>query len=141
MAMVLLQRKIQQHNLPGEWEVSSAGTWGRNGYPASKHGADLMQEWGMDLGGHSSRIIDEAILAEADLVLVMEIGHQEALRVEFPDLADRIFLLSEMTGYRLDIRDPYGGPKEDYLDTAQELEQYLDRGFGKIVELALQNAS
>lgn len=141
MAMVLLERKLQEQGVPGIWQVTSAGTWGRDGFPASKHGANLMQAWGMDLGGHSSRIIDKTIIAEADLVLVMEKGHQEALRAEFPELADQIFLLSEMTGYRLDIGDPYGGPKEEYLETAQELERYLDEGLAKIIELAQKNAA
>ncbi len=140
MAMVLLERKLKQEAVPGEWTVTSAGTWARDGFAASKHGRDIMSEWGMDLEPHQSRVINREILSGADLILTMETGHQEALRAEFPDYAGKIFLLSEMVGFRADIRDPYGGIKEEYLDTARELESYINEGFEKIVQLARANA-
>ena len=136
MAMALLRKKFEESQLPGDWFVASAGTWARNGNPASQHGSDLMAEWGMDISDHQSRVVDLEMLMAADLILTMESGHKEALRVEFTPVADRIFLLSEMIGYSTDIRDPYGGEKYEYLDTAEELRAYINEGFERIVELA-----
>ena len=139
MAMVLLERKIQEEQVPGNWIVRSAGTWARDGFAASKHGSDLMTEWGMDLSDHSSMVVNKEMLSETDLVLTMESGHKEALRAEFFEAADRIYMLSEMVGYQAEVRDPYGGSKVEYLETAQELRSYVDEGFDKIIRLAASN--
>jgi protein-tyrosine-phosphatase len=139
MAMVLLEKKIAEEQVPGSWTVRSAGTWGRDGHSASKHGSDLMTTWGMDLTNHSSRVVNREILSEADLILTMEGGHKEALRAEFVDLANRVYMLSEMVGYPAEIRDPYGGTKEEYLETAEELRAYVNEGFDKIIHLANSN--
>jgi protein-tyrosine phosphatase len=69
----------------------------------------------------------------------MERSHKEALSVEFPDLAKRIYLLSEMAGATHDVHDPYGGSIADYRDTARELESLLEKGFDHIVRLAQGN--
>lgn len=136
MAMALLDRKLRQRGIAGDWQVSSAGTWARSGYPASEHGRNLMREWGMDIQEHRSRVVDETILQGADLVLTMEQGHKEAIRAEFPAVASRVYMLSEMVGFMSDVRDPYGGPASGYLETANELESYLEDGFDRIVALA-----
>lgn len=136
IAEVLLKQKITDSALPGEWRVESAGTWARDGYAASKYGAELMRERGLDLEGHRSRVVNEEMLAGADLILTMESGQKEALMAEFPAVASRIFMLSEMIGQRSEIRDPYGGPKVEYEETVEELLGYLEEGFEKIIRLA-----
>jgi protein-tyrosine-phosphatase len=66
----------------------------------------------------------------------MEKGHKEALQVEFPELAPRIFLLTEMIDDCQDIKDPIGGSMADYLQTVQELEDLINQGYEKICKLA-----
>lgn len=136
MAMAILDRKIREKDFPGDWKVTSAGTWARNGIPASEHGRNIMNDWGMDISGHRSRIVNHDMLHDADLVLTMEQGHKEALRAEFPDVAGKVFLLTEMIGISSDIRDPYGGPVADYLETAQELDSLIEDGLDRIIRLA-----
>jgi hypothetical protein len=63
-------------------------------------------------------------------------GHQEALRAEFPEIANRVFLLSEMVGQRKDVRDPIGRPLPEYRDTLNEIERILDQGLDKIRKLS-----
>lgn len=140
MAMVLLEKML--HAEPGEhdWQVESAGTWGRDGSRASEHGQTIMSRWEMDLSEHRSRVVTSQILEAADLILVMENGHKEALRVEFPQVASRVFLLSEMAGIAYDVADPYGGPFEEYLETAGELRGLLETGLPRIKQLALDQA-
>lgn len=136
MAEVLLRREIAQAGVPGEWRIGSAGTWAENGIAASEHGITVMAERGLDTGRHRSRMVTEKLLADADLVLTMTSGHAEALRAEFPEYAEKIYLLSEMSGPAYDVQDPYMGPLRAYQRTADEIEGLVKRGLPKIVELA-----
>lgn len=139
MAEAQLRRKLEEAQIPGEWQVESAGTWAIDGLPATEAGVAVMAEQGLDTSGHLSRAVTDAILAEADLILTMTAGHAEALSVEYPEARGRIYLLSEMGGPRYDVRDPYGGPMHEYRRTATELEGLVERGLGRIVALARQN--
>jgi protein-tyrosine-phosphatase len=107
-----------------------------DGLPASENGQIVMRMLGLDTSSHRSRRVTREMLAAFDLILTMEAGHKEALQIEFPESAARIFMLSEMVGKKADIADPIGGPLEDYEDTARELDHLLAQGFKKIVNLA-----
>jgi protein-tyrosine phosphatase len=140
MADVLLRQRVEREQLTN-WEVGSAGTWTVEGAQASQYAAQLMAAQGLDLSAHRSREVDRAILEHADLVLVMTQGHAEALRLEFPDQASKVYLLSEMkNGHRYDIDDPYGGPLEEYRACANVLVDLIDAGFERIKSLAEENA-
>ena len=136
MAEALLRDKIQTAGIAGEWRIRSAGTWAQNGLAASENGVQVMRERGLDLRDHRSQEVDAALLEQSDLVLTMTAGHAEALRAEFPGHAANVFLLTEMAGPPYDVRDPYGGPVEEYRSTALELERLIEAGLEKIVHLA-----
>ncbi len=133
---ILEERRQADPSIPAEWRIGSAGTWAREGDPASTGSQMVMGEKGIDLSSHRSRCVTKEMLEEYSLSLVMERNHKEALQAEFPELANRIFLLSEIAGSARDIRDPYGGSLADYRDTARELEDLLTRGFDRIYQLA-----
>ncbi len=76
------------------------------------------------------------MLQAADLILTMEKGHKEAITAEFPEIAGRVYLLTEMVGSSHDIHDPYGLEMEAYRETALEIDEYLSDGFEKILALA-----
>ena len=76
------------------------------------------------------------MIQDHNLVLCMSSYHKEALQAEFPDLRDRIYLLSEMVGKIDNVEDPIGGPLVDYEDTAHEINRYLSQGLERIIELA-----
>ena len=61
--------------------------------------------------------------------------HKEALRAEFPDFSNRIFMLSEMIDQTFDVADPIGRPLSDYEKTAIEIERLISSGFNRIQEL------
>ncbi len=124
----------------GDWTVASAGTWAQIERGASRNSVEVMARNGFDISNHRSRMVTEAQLAEADLVLCMEIGHAEALRAEFPDQAEKVFLLTEMVGRAYDVQDPYGGPYDEYERMYDTLEQLIDDGWERITELAETNA-
>jgi protein-tyrosine-phosphatase len=135
-AQYLLKRRLEHEGLD-DWEVESAGTWALEGRPISAHMASLLAQRGIDASAHRSREINERMIEEADLVLVMTRNHAEALGLELPEQADKVYLLSEMASdQRYDIQDPYGGSLSDYRICVEELERLIQDGFDRIRALA-----
>ncbi len=141
MAAALFKQKLEmecQSNpaISQDWRIESAGTWAREGEPAAGGSQKAMLKRGLNLRDHRSRSVSLDLLRSFNLILVMEQGHKEALRTEFPGLSDRIFLLSEMAGLRRDIRDPILGTMADFQETARDLSHLLSTGFERICQLA-----
>ena len=134
IASALFAQKLEQRGLSKAWQTASAGTWAREGYPAAREGQELLTTMGLDLSQHRSRMVNESLLKNADLILVMEKGHKEALWIEFPAYKDRVYLLSEMCGVETEVRDPIGGTREDFEDTIREIDHWLSQGFSKIIQ-------
>jgi protein-tyrosine-phosphatase len=55
--------------------------------------------------------------------------------VEFPEVAERVFLLSEMEGKSEPVEDPYGGTLEEYRKSAGVIDQMIQNGLPRILEL------
>ncbi len=123
------------------WRIESAGVWAREGNPAHLNVELILREMGVDISRHRSRQVTRDMLNEFDLVLVMELGHKEGLRMAFPDLANKVFMLSEIVGQRYDIVDPIGGTLADFRETAQELEHILQEGSEKILQLTRSHSN
>ena len=134
IASALFARKLEKLGLNKAWQTESAGTWALEGYPAARESQQLLKTMGLDLSRHRSRMVNETLLKNADLVLVMEKGHKEALWFEFPAYKDRVYLLSEMCGVESDVRDPVGGTREDFEDTIRDIDHWLSQGFSKIIQ-------
>jgi len=118
------------------WRVSSAGTWADDGLPASAYTVDVLAAAGLDLSAHRSRRVVREMIEAADLLLCMTRSQREALQVEFPDLAGRIQLLTALAGPAYDVADPYGGPRQGYVEMAAEIKQILEQGGPRILALA-----
>jgi protein-tyrosine phosphatase len=128
-------------NRPGEtWTVASAGTWAQAGQAASTFSRQVLAERGLDLAAHRSRAVDAELLARADVALCMTASQREALHIEFPEHAARVHLLSALAGPPYDVPDPYGGPREGYVEMVAELQGLIERAAPRIVALASQAA-
>ena len=138
MAMGLLYARVAKQVDP--WKVESAGTWAIPGQPAASNTRKILLESKIDLDEHRSRTVTRELLYDFNLILVMEQGQKEALRAEFPEIASRVFLFSEMVGENFDLEDPIGGPLEAYRTTAQTIERILNQGFEKISRLSADQA-
>ena len=134
MAEVLFKQKLSESGMTDGWTVESAAAWGRAGEPATENAHQVAVENGLDLYSHRSQRVEDLDLNAFDLILVMQVGHQEGLRAEFPDLAERIHLLSEMSGPPYGVSDPAGGDIERYRRTWAEIERLLEDGFTTIME-------
>jgi protein-tyrosine-phosphatase len=140
IAMALMRKQLQQLGLGEDWQVESAGTWAIDGFPATNYAIQVMEERGLLLKDHRSRKVTAEMLAGMDLVLTMEKNHAEALRNEFPEQDEKVYVLSEMVGEHWDLVDPIGGSLEDYQTAAKLLDDTISEGLERMLELARTNA-
>jgi len=138
MAAALLRQRLADTPHASGWDIASAGTWARPQAPAASLMQQVAQDWGIDLGGHQAQEVSATLLAAQDLVVVMERGQKEALALEFPWVAPRLYLLSELAGPAYDVADPIDQALDDYRATAQELDDLIGRGLARIVALAAE---
>jgi protein-tyrosine-phosphatase len=136
IAMGMLRNMLEERHIEGDWQVDSAGTWGLEGDPPAAGSRAVMENVGIDISDHKARRVDYDLLKSYDLILTMELGHKEALCMEFTEFAERIYMLSEMAGDKSDIKDPYGGPYSGYEQAAEDIQLYLENGFDTIIQLA-----
>jgi protein-tyrosine-phosphatase len=123
-----------------EFVVSSCGTAGIEGMPATKEAIDVMREEGIALDSHRSRSISGPLLQEADLVLVMAERHYLYIEMFYPLLMPRVHLLKEyaaptnLRGFSgsMDIDDPIGKDIGAYRGVFRELREAFDAIFMKI---------
>ncbi len=105
---------------PGQFQVSSAGVGALDGFAATAETVRAMKEEGIDMSGHRTRRLTEAMVRDADKIFVMEEMHRQMILRLSPDAADKVFLLSEFSPRvenarsRLDIPDPIRMPDSFY---------------------------
>jgi protein-tyrosine phosphatase len=120
-----------------DWRVGSAGTWAELGLPAFPHAGWAKEHFGIDLAEHRTTRIDRDLVAQYDLILAMANGQQEALRVEFPEVKNHIFLLAKVaTGLVYDITDPGAMRDDSNLEIAREIIELINKGYKNICWLA-----
>jgi protein-tyrosine-phosphatase len=76
MAEALLRARLGHRP---RFDVSSAGISALVGHPADEQAVALMKERGIDIGPHRARQLTPQLAAGADLILVMESGHERAV--------------------------------------------------------------
>jgi protein-tyrosine-phosphatase len=137
LAAGLFRALLLKQGLPlKSWRIETAGTWAQEDLPVFPEVVAIMAQKGIDLQRHRSRRIDEKMLRSHRLILVMEAGQKEALQHVYPDLAERVYLLSEMAGSIDDIQDPAGMRYQDFEATANLIENVLQIGLPRIILLA-----
>ena len=120
----------------GEWRVCSAGTWATPGQSVLPEVYQAAQTLGLDLANHRSQCVSGELLAEYDLILVMQASQQEALLSEFPLLEERLYLFSHVVERgSYDIPDSFGSARE-VLKVAAEMDELIRRGLRYISVLA-----
>jgi protein-tyrosine-phosphatase len=132
---MVIRNRLKLSAETADYEVESAGVWANAGRPATQQAQAVAQERGEDLSGHRSRSIEEINLLEFALILTMEQGQKEAISLEFPQVATRVHMLSELVGFEVDIEDPYGKSLADYRTTLKLIESYVERGWKKLLRL------
>ncbi len=109
--------------------VTSAGIAAPDGAQPPMEALLAMTEKNMDISSHRSRMLTEAMVKEADLILVMENEHEHFIRRLWPRQAGKVFLLKSFGGDRPkgDVEDPIGGDLEVYRACRDEIEKEIVR--------------
>lgn len=136
LAEHLLRRRLAADVFTAAWRVESAGVWAQPDLPALSAARQAGAELGVDLSDHRSQRVDDLNLSHYDLILTMERGQRDLLRVEHPDIAERIVTVSQvMTGYDYDIADPPGHTQPAVRSTARDLDDLINRGAARVVRV------
>ena len=114
--------------LKGSVAIQSAGTHAYDGLEAEPSAVQALLDRGIDIRSHRSRMIDDIMLADADLILAMEEMHREYVRQSLPSGVDHLHLLGEFKPQQggQEVPDPYGGSLEVYRRCAQTINTYLE---------------
>jgi protein-tyrosine-phosphatase len=118
--------------------VVSAGLAASAGMSASPQAIEVMGRKSLDLTSHTSRPLDDSIIASADLILTMTQRHREAILTAFPTLSDRVFTLRQNGG---DISDPVGCPVDVYQACADQIETELSRWMDRHIAALIPHPS
>jgi len=112
------------------FNILSAGLSAGSGSPASREAVSILAEDGIDLRNHESQPLTERLLLHADHVLTMTRGHRQLILNDYPDLADRVSLLSTEDD---DICDPYGGGLREYAACKDSIAYHLKTMISQLV--------
>ena len=139
IAAIYFAREVVKQGDDRDISVSSAGTWTVKGQPVTADAITEARKYDLNLSLHKSRPITEEVLNRADLILVMENNHKEAILQEFPTCAERLYLLTEVArGIPEDVPDPYASEETPDVIT-REIISLIDQGYDQIIELAVKN--
>lgn len=95
-----------------EWRVASAGISAVSQEPVLPAVLEAAQQFGLDLSAHRSQRVDDLRLSDFDLFIVMQENQKLVLKSEYPELEERIYLLSHIAEYETyDIPDLYTSPQ------------------------------
>ena len=102
-------------------DAQSAGLHAFPGAPASPQAIRAARLYGADLTGHRARMLDEAMLRDAEAVWVMTEAHEALLNTMFPQYARKVNVLWPP------IPDPFGGDDRTYEKCAGRLMEAMQR--------------
>ena len=133
MAEVMLREIISQKQ-GDDWVVDSAGTDAQTGGKAARIAVEIMQEEGIDLSNFRSKLIDQQLAKESNIILTMTLRQKEDVIDSFPVAKGRTYTLKEFAGdcEDVEIADPYGFDRETYRWCAREIKDNLSKIASKL---------
>lgn len=103
-------------------QISSAGIAAMVGYGADPGSMALMAAKGLDLSLHKARQLDRTMLAQAELILVMEQSHIEVITKMAPEARGKTMLLGKWDN-ATEVPDPYKKSTEAFVYAVKHIEQ------------------
>jgi protein-tyrosine phosphatase len=137
IAEAAFRKKLRERGVQENFKVGSAGTCTKDGLPPLPATEWMQEHLDFDLSQHHSRSISRKIISRSNLVLVMEKNQKEALQFEFPEMRQKVLMLTEICGGPVyDIPDPISQSEEICLSVAREIIHIVDNCFEEICRLA-----
>jgi len=103
--------------------VASAGIAAVTGGRASPSAIEVMFQAGSDLRDHQTQPLTEPLVRHADVIYTMTRSHREAIVAQWPDAAERTWLLCADGS---NVSDPVAGPIERYRHCAEQIQSQLE---------------
>ena len=111
------------------YKISSAGTAGIIGVPASAEAVKACAARGIDIKAHRSTALTKELIEQADCIFAMSNIHRQQILALSPGAADKCVLLAE----NIDIPDPIGQPQEVYDSCADLIENAVKKRISELV--------
>jgi len=122
MAEALLKAYCMAHGL--NISIASAGIGALVNHPADEAVVALMQQKNIDVSEHRARQVNAALVADYELILVMEQGHIQALVQMQPQARGRVHLLGKWNGLE-EIFDPYQKSQAHFVAALSAIERNI----------------
>jgi len=123
-----LQCKVEHLDKMG-YKVTSAGTIGSDGFPASAEAVAVCAAKGINIGDHRNKGLSQSLITESDFIFVMERVHRDIIIGLEPEAANRCLLLAGNE----DIPDPMGHPQRKYETCAMLIEKAIKERISELV--------
>jgi len=103
--------------------VLSAGVATRSGEPVSENAVIALKKAGIDIAGHRSHSLTQAMLDDALVVLGMTESHRSIIQMKALPVPKHLHLFRDFmpAPAEKEIGDPYGGPIKVYEATRDEM--------------------
>jgi len=107
--------------------ADSCGVFAIDNASASKNAVRAMKDgWSTDILEHKAKTTTEPGLSAAHIIITMTQGHKSHLCALYPDFADKIYAVKEISDNDSDIDDPFGANLETYMQCARQIEHFLE---------------
>jgi protein-tyrosine phosphatase len=133
MAEYFAKKYLKDNNLK-DCEVSSAGINAATGQTATKEAVEVMEENGIDISSHRSKMLMKEDLKENDKVFTMTNSQKEVIEDMYD--FDEVYTLKHFVKSceDCDILDPFGFDSRKYRETRDEIEVAVKKLFDRFLE-------
>jgi protein-tyrosine-phosphatase len=142
MAEALARRALADRP---DWRVLSAGIGAINGQAVSSHSVTALRQLGVELTGHSAKMLTGRMIREADYIFGLTRGHVEGIAMLYPEAAEKLFVLREfeegVSDLDLDISDPIGGPLDGYVECRDQIHRAVESAIRFVKESEVPKAT
>ncbi len=104
--------------------VSSAGIAALAGSPPEPDAVEAMRSRGLDITSCRGRQCDDKLLAQADLVLVMEESQLKWIVGKYPQTRGMVFLIGHWREAEI-VADPFRQPRAAFEHALEQLERHV----------------
>ncbi|MBL4584175.1 MAG: ATP-grasp domain-containing protein [Pseudomonadales bacterium] len=112
-----------------DMKVVSAGFHLEQNRPADPVMIEVAGEAGVNMQGWSSKLVTAEMVAESDIIFVMEHMHYRNIQEQYPSAVHKTFLLGKhdsSDGLGFEISDPYGKTRGVYEQCVREVTSSID---------------
>jgi protein-tyrosine-phosphatase/predicted ATP-grasp superfamily ATP-dependent carboligase len=109
--------------------VTSAGFHQESNRPSDSVMVEVAGQRGIDMSAMRSTSVTQEMLRDSDIIFVMEKSHYDRLLGMDAGIADKVYLLGahpNSTGWPVEISDPYGRARSNYIECYERIDEAVD---------------